>query len=102
MLALALLPALAGPARAGDVEDCNGPPTDKAEAACSAIINDAARSVEDRSKAFAGRSRFYIARGKIDQALGDADAALQLNPQFVSALIARGKAPRPDRSSSRG
>ena len=68
LLALALLlwPVLAGPARAGDVEDCSGPPTDKAEAACSGIINDTARSTEDRTKAFTGRSRFHIARGKID------------------------------------
>lgn len=89
-LALLLWPVLTGTARAGDVEDCSGPPSGKAEAACSDIINDAARSTEDRTKAFAGRARFHIARGKIDQAFSDADAAVQLNGQFVPALIARG------------
>jgi len=75
-----------GAARAGDLEDCNGPPSDKVEAACAAILNDAQRPADDRVKALAGRARLYLGRAKFDLALTDVEAALQLNPQFVPAL----------------
>jgi tetratricopeptide (TPR) repeat protein len=81
--------ASSGPACAGDPEDCNGPAQDKVEAACTALINDAQRPVEQRVAAFSSRARLYLGRSKFDSALSDADAALQLNPQFVPALLTR-------------
>jgi hypothetical protein len=57
--ALSLLSG-AGPARAGDMEDCNGPASDKVEAACAAVIGDAQRPADDRVKAYAARARFYL------------------------------------------
>ena len=81
--------ALSGPARAGDLEDCNGPAPDKVEAACTALINDASRPAEQRAAAFAGRARLYLSRSKLDLALSDVEAALQLNPQYVPALLTR-------------
>src|ERR1700682_5401538 len=90
--------ASSGPARAGDLEDCNGPLSDKVEAACTALINDAQRPAEQRAAAFAGRARFYLGRSKLDSALSDVEAALQLNPQYVTALLTRAYARQRDGS----
>ena len=77
------------PARAGDLEDCTGPFSDKTEPACTAILNDAQRPAEDRLKAYAARSRFFARGGKSDAALADAEAAVQLNQQSSNAFSAR-------------
>jgi hypothetical protein len=74
-------------ARAGDLEDCNGTVADKIEPACTAVIADATRPADDRAKAYVNRGRLYISRSKFDLALNDAEAALELNAQFVPALI---------------
>src|SRR5262249_8794883 len=79
-------------ALAGDLEDCNGAVADKIEPACTAIIGDASRPTDDRLKAYVSRSRFFASRAKLDAAAADAEAALQLNPQFVPALVAHGYA----------
>ena len=92
MLASLALIALcwgAGQARAGDLEDCTGPFSDKTEPACTAILNDARRPAEDRLKAYAARSRFFARGGKPDAALADAEAAVQLNQQSSNAFSAR-------------
>ncbi len=89
LLLMAAAFAFSESARAGDLEDCNGPPSDKVEAACSALINDASRPAEQRAAALSGRARLYLGRSKLDSALSDAEAALQLNPQFVPALLTR-------------
>ena len=92
LLALLAIVALCweqGGAWAGDLEDCTGQVADKIEAGCTAVLNDAQRSSEDRAKAYVGRSRFLTSRGKFDPALTDAEAALQINPQLVNALMAR-------------
>ena len=78
-----------GRAVAGDLEDCIGPVTDKVEAACTAILADAQRPADDRVKAYFSRSRFFTSRGKFDAGLSDAEAALQLNPQSIGALVSR-------------
>jgi tetratricopeptide (TPR) repeat protein len=81
-----------GSARAGDLDDCRGFVLEKAEQACGAIINDASRPVDDRVIAYANRSRVYFNRAKPDLALADAEAAVQLNPRSVPALLARASA----------
>jgi len=89
--ALLLIVALSsGCARADDLEDCNGAVLEKIEPACTAVIDDASRPVDDRLKAYAGRARLQLSRSKWDLALNDAEAALQLNPRFVPALLVRG------------
>src|SRR3984893_9333447 len=80
------------PAWADDLEDCTGPAVEKIEPACTAIINDAPRLPDDRLKAYATRSVLVVSRSKLDAAAADAEAALQLNPQSVPALLARGYA----------
>jgi tetratricopeptide (TPR) repeat protein len=88
-LAFVALGCEQGRAAAGDIEDCMGPVADKVEAACTAILNDAQRPADDRVKAYFSRSRFFTSRGKLDAGLSDAEAALQLNPQSVGALVSR-------------
>jgi Flp pilus assembly protein TadD len=78
-----------GQAQAGDLEDCLGPQGEKTEAACTAVLNEAQRSDEDRVKAHVARSRLFIGRSKFDAALADAEAAIQLNPRSLGALMAR-------------
>jgi tetratricopeptide (TPR) repeat protein len=78
-----------GQAIAGDLEECLGRAVERIEAACTAILNDVERPTEDRVKAYGARSRFFNARGKFDAGLADAEAALQLNPQSVGALLSR-------------
>ncbi len=92
LLALGLSCWTPSPALAGDLEDCNGPVIEKIEPACTAVINDSARSADERSKAYVTRSRLLAGRAKFDAAAADAEAALQLNPQSVPALLARGYA----------
>ena len=90
LLLFAFFWARPGPALAGDLEDCTGIIPDKVEPACSAIINDPQRSSDDRLKAYVNRSRLFAGRSKLDLAAADAEAAFQLNPQSVPALLARG------------
>jgi tetratricopeptide (TPR) repeat protein len=88
-LALVALCWEPGQAIAGDLEECLGRAVERTEAACSAVLNDVQRPSEDRVKAYGARSRFLNARGKFDAGLADAEAALQLNPQSVGALLSR-------------
>lgn len=99
-VALAAVLMAAPAARAGDAEDCNGagnvrpgvapPPAERIEAACTALLADAALAPRDRAKFLLNRAGSYQLRGKLDQALADADAAVQLDERFVPALIKRG------------
>ena len=91
-LLLAALCLTQRPAHAGDLDDCGGAVLEKIEPSCTAIINDTSRSPDDRSKAHVNRSRLFASRGKFDLAGADAEAALQLNPRSVPALMARGYA----------
>ena len=91
-LLLAALCLTQRPAHAGDLDDCGGVVLEKIEPSCTAIINDTSRPPEDRAKAYANRSRLFASRGKFDPAGADAEAALQLNPRSVPALMARGYA----------
>src|SRR3954467_11797135 len=79
-------------AGAGELDDCKGAVLEKAESACSAIINDAKRAPDDRLTAYAMRSRVYAFRGKAELALADAESAMKLNPGSVAALLARASA----------
>ena len=81
-----------GSARADDLGDCKSPVPERAEPACSAIINDARRAPDDRLTAYANRSRIYAFRAKADLALADAESAMKLNPGSVAALLARASA----------
>jgi tetratricopeptide (TPR) repeat protein len=87
---LAFFCARPGSVLAGDLDDCTGNIPEKVEPACSAIVNDPSRSSDDRLKAYVNRSRLFAGRSKLDLAAADAEAALQLNPQSVPALLARG------------
>ena len=90
-LPAALLLALGlnqGVAKAGDLEDCNSAVAAKIETGCTAIINDTTEPVDDGTKAYVNRSRLMAARAKLDLALADAEAAMQLNPKSVTALLA--------------
>src|SRR5581483_11017013 len=91
LASLALVALCWQPARAtaGDLEDCMGLVPDKVEVACTAILGDAQRPAEDRVKAYFSRSRFFTSHGKFDAGLADAEAALQLNPQSIGALVSR-------------
>lgn len=88
--ALMSLCGMPGPARAGDLDDCNGPPSEKVEAGCTAIINDLSCAAEERLRAYVNRSRVFMGRANLDAGLADADAAVQLNPKSVPALLSRG------------
>jgi tetratricopeptide (TPR) repeat protein len=90
LLLVIALSATSGGVYAGELEDCNGTAADKIEPACTAVINDASRPADDRLKAYSGRARLYMSRSKPDLASSDAEAALQLNPHFVPALLLRG------------
>ena len=61
-----------GLARAGELEDCNGPIP--VETACTAVIDDASRPVDDRLKAYASRARLNTSRSKLDLASTDVGA----------------------------
>lgn len=87
---LLTLCAMPGPAQAGELEDCNGPAAAKIEPACAAIINDQSHTDDERLRAYLGRSRLFMSRANLDAALADADAAVQLNPKSVPALLSRG------------
>src|ERR1017187_10948374 len=87
LLLIVALSATSGRARAGELEDCNGAAPEKIESACTAVIDDASRPADDRLKAYVNRARLHTSRSKLDLALNDAEAALQLNPQFVPALL---------------
>ena len=78
-----------GPAKAGDLDDCAGAVLAKIEPACTAVINDQSRPADDRLKAYVVRSRLFVSRLKYDLAMADAEAAIQLNPKFVPALLVR-------------
>ena len=88
--AFMVLCGVAGSARAGDLEDCNGPPSEKVEPACTAVINDQSRAADDRLRAYVNRSRVFMGRANLDAGLADADAAVQLNPKSEPALLSRG------------
>jgi tetratricopeptide (TPR) repeat protein len=88
LLVVAALSVTSGRARAGELEDCNGPTP--VETACTAVIDDASRPADDRVKAYASRARLQTSRSKLDLALPDVEAALALNPRFVPALLLRG------------
>src|SRR6478735_8024850 len=90
LLLIAALSATSGRAGAGELEDCSSGAPDKIEAACTAVIDDSSRPTDDRLKAYANRARLYLGRAKPDLALSDAEAALQINPRFVPALLQRG------------
>jgi tetratricopeptide (TPR) repeat protein len=79
-----------GFAFAAEPDDCGPRPTDKTEPACSAIINDAARSDADHTRAYVNRARTYSNNAKYDLALTDAEAALRLDARSVPALLLRG------------
>ena len=87
---MAVFTALPPQARADDWSDCNGPVLQKVEAACTAIIADAARPPADKVKALLNRSRIHLINAKIDPALADAEAALQLDGNSASVLLTRG------------
>jgi tetratricopeptide (TPR) repeat protein len=80
-----------GPVRAGDLEDCAGAVLEKSEPACTAIINQSSRAVEDRLKAYVGRARVYLATARLDQALGDLNTAISINPNLAAAFFWRGQ-----------
>ncbi len=80
-----------GPARAGDLEDCAGAVPEKSEPACTAIINQSSRSADDRLKAYVGRARVYIGTARLDQALGDLNTAISINPNVPGAFFWRGQ-----------
>ena len=89
-LAVALCAKL-GVAWAGDLEDCNGTLPAKSEPACTAIINEPSRSVDDRLKAYVGRARAYLETARLDQALGDLNTAISINPNLPAAFFWRGQ-----------
>ena len=90
LLMTAALSAAPGPARADELEDCKSGVPEKVEPACTAIIDNASRTADDRSIAYTNRARLNNGRSKPELALNDVEAALQLNPKFVSALLLRG------------
>ena len=78
------------PARAGDLEDCNSNIAEKMASGCTAVINNPATPPADNVKALVNRARLHTNRGEFDPALADADAALKLDSQSLSALLVRG------------
>jgi tetratricopeptide (TPR) repeat protein len=94
MSALLLVVALCskpGAVRAGDLEDCNAALPAKSEPACTAVINESSRSVDDRLKAYVGRARAYLETARLDQALGDLNTAISINPNLPAAFFWRGQ-----------
>jgi len=92
MSALLLVVALCskpGAVRAGDLEDCNAALPAKSEPACTAVINESSRSVDDRLKAYVGRARAYLETARLDQALGDLNTAISINPNLPAAFFWR-------------
>jgi tetratricopeptide (TPR) repeat protein len=90
LLLILALSATSVRASAGELEDCNGATAEKIEPACTTVISDTSRPADDRLKAYTNRARLHTSRSKLDLALSDVEAALQLNPQFVPALLLRG------------
>jgi tetratricopeptide (TPR) repeat protein len=80
-----------GVARAGDLEDCNGVLPAKSEPACTAVINESSRSVDDRLKAYVSRARAYLETARLDLALGDLNTAISINPNLPAAFFWRGQ-----------
>jgi tetratricopeptide (TPR) repeat protein len=89
LMVLIAFGGMTGLASAGDFEDCMSRVATKIESGCSAIISDASKPMDDRVKAYVRRSGLFAVRAKPDLALADAEAAVQLNPKSVSALLAR-------------
>ncbi|MGO9983397.1 MAG: tetratricopeptide repeat protein, partial [Rhodomicrobium sp.] len=58
--------------------------------ACSALINAAQGSPQDRAKVYDRRASVYFALGDDDRAMGDYDAAIRLDPNLASAYSGRG------------
>jgi tetratricopeptide (TPR) repeat protein len=91
LVALCLMQA---PAWAGNLDDCVGALPEKSEPACTAIINEASGSADDRLKAYVARARVYLATARIDQALGDLNTAISIDPNAQAAFFWRGQAYR--------
>jgi len=94
MSALLLVVALCskpGAVWAGDLEDCNAALPANSEPACTAVINESSRSVDDRLKAYVGRARAYLETARLDQALGDLNTAISINPNLPAAFFWRGQ-----------
>src|ERR1700736_6525 len=75
---------------AAEWDDCGTRPTNKSELACTAIVNDGARSEADHARAYTNRARAYLDDAKLDLALSDTESALRLDDRSVAALLIRG------------
>src|SRR5262245_33319666 len=86
-LAACLLPGLA---RADDLEDCNAfAVVERVLSCCTLVVRQGTRSRQDIGKAYVNRSSANARQGMLDEALADADSAVQLDPESTAALLNR-------------
>ncbi|MGH6878860.1 MAG: tetratricopeptide repeat protein [Rhizomicrobium sp.] len=74
-------------------QDCTGKPGADRNLqikACTALIEAAQGSPQDRAKAYKSRASAYFAIGDDDRAMADDDAAIRIDPNMASAYNGRG------------
>jgi lipoprotein NlpI len=74
-------------------QDCTGKsgvPWDQQIKACTALIESAPGSPQDRAAVYKKRATAYFAVGNDDRAMADDDAAIRLNPKMAAAYSGRG------------
>jgi lipoprotein NlpI len=93
VFAATMLLAASAEAQAPRPQDCTGKPGvdwNQQVKACTALIEAAQGSPQDRAKLYDRRASAYFALGDDDRAMADNDAAIQLDPDFAAAYSGRG------------
>ncbi len=88
-----LLTAGAKAQPASQPQDCTGKPGvdwDQQIKACTALIEAAQGSPQDRAKVYDSRASAYFGIGDDDRAMADDDAAIKLDPNLAAAYSGRG------------
>ena len=74
-------------------QDCTGKPGvdwNQQVKACTALIEAAQGSPQDRAKVYKSRASAYFGLGDDDRAMADDDAAIRLDPNMAAAYSGRG------------
>src|SRR6476661_245800 len=92
LAALLIATTFAQPAFADDWETCAKGAGDEAIAACTRAIKSGTYNGKTLALAYSNRGVEWKAKGDIDKAIADYDKAIELNPEYASALNNRGLA----------
>ncbi len=87
LVALLALPlAASSPARADAASDCSGEDNERRISGCSELLLKPGLEPDVAALAYSMRALAYSLKGRFEDAIGDFDRALSLNPNFPVAL----------------